>query len=41
MSLDQIDEDDITAFLVESYENLNSIKRDIVDLEKHLPMERF
>jgi two-component system, chemotaxis family, sensor kinase CheA len=34
MSLDEIDEDDITAFLVESYENLNSIEQDIIDLEK-------
>ncbi len=34
MALDEIDEDDIRAFLVESYENLNQIERDIIDLEK-------
>ncbi|WGV26907.1 chemotaxis protein CheA [Halotia branconii] len=33
MELTEID-DDIEAFLVESYENLNQIERDIIDLEK-------
>lgn len=36
MELAEID-DDIAAFLVESYENLNQIERDIVDLEKASP----
>ncbi|HEY9782911.1 MAG TPA: chemotaxis protein CheA [Leptolyngbyaceae cyanobacterium] len=34
MALGDIDEDDLKAFLVESYENLNQIERDIIDLEK-------
>ena len=34
MALGEIDEDDLKAFLVESYENLNQIERDIIDLEK-------
>ncbi len=34
MALGKIDEDDLKAFLVESYENLNQIERDIIDLEK-------
>ncbi|MEH1845833.1 MAG: chemotaxis protein CheA [Nostoc sp.] len=33
MELNEID-DDIEAFLVESYENLNQIERDIIELEK-------
>ncbi|MDZ8083340.1 MAG: chemotaxis protein CheW [Nostoc sp. DcaGUA01] len=34
MELNEIDDDDIEAFLVESYENLNQIERDIIELEK-------
>lgn len=34
MALGEIDEDDLKAFLVESYENLNQVERDIIDLEK-------
>lgn len=34
MALGEIDEDDLKAFLIESYENLNQIERDIIDLEK-------
>ncbi len=36
MELTEID-DDIKAFLVESYENLNQIERDIIELEKASP----
>jgi two-component system chemotaxis sensor kinase CheA len=36
MELAEID-DDIEAFLVESYENLDEIERDIIDLEKAPP----
>ncbi len=36
MALGEIDEDDLKAFLVESYENLNQIERDIIDLEKNI-----
>lgn len=36
MELAEID-DDIEAFLVESYENLNQVERDILDLEKVSP----
>lgn len=34
MESNEIDDDDIEAFLVESYENLNQIERDIIELEK-------
>ncbi|BAZ17514.1 CheW-like domain protein [Calothrix sp. NIES-4071] len=34
--MEHIDSDDIKAFLAESYENLNQIENDIVDLEKTL-----
>ncbi|MFN6559235.1 MAG: chemotaxis protein CheA [Nostoc sp. ChiSLP01] len=34
MESNEIDDDDIEAFLVESYENLNQIERDILELEK-------
>lgn len=34
MALGDIDEEDLKAFLVESYENLNQIEREIVELEK-------
>ncbi|BCL36642.1 chemotaxis protein CheW [Nostoc sp. MS1] len=34
MGVPEIDDDDIQAFLVESYENLEQIERDIINLEK-------
>ncbi|MDZ8187405.1 MAG: chemotaxis protein CheA [Nostoc sp. ChiSLP02] len=34
MEPNEIDDEDLEAFLVESYENLNQIERDIIELEK-------
>jgi two-component system, chemotaxis family, sensor kinase CheA len=34
MDVPEIDDDDIQAFIIESYENLEQIERDIIDLEK-------